>query len=227
MVVSDKVPEKNRPICVLTSGGVDSALLLQSALDSGHQITPLNISTGFLWEEAERHWLDLLLKSLASPRLAPLRSVRMELSSVLDLTWAFTGQGTPNEISPDEAVYIPGRNLILFSLASLLCDTGGMEEIWIGSLKHNPFGDTTPDFFKNFEEACRLAMGISVQIRAPFREWEKNELIRRFPDFPYELTFSCIHPDGWNHCGRCNKCEERRMHLKKAGIPDKTRYANG
>jgi 7-cyano-7-deazaguanine synthase len=41
---------------------------------------------------------------------------------------------------------------------------------------------------------------------------------------PWELTFSCIRPIGIRHCGRCNKCEERRRAFADAGVKDPTKY---
>jgi 7-cyano-7-deazaguanine synthase len=43
---------------------------------------------------------------------------------------------------------------------------------------------------------------------------------------PLELTFSCLRPVGGLHCGRCNKCAERRRGFAEAGLPDPTQYAN-
>jgi 7-cyano-7-deazaguanine synthase len=42
---------------------------------------------------------------------------------------------------------------------------------------------------------------------------------------PLECTFSCIDPVGDTHCGRCNKCAERRHAFQIAEIPDLTPYA--
>jgi 7-cyano-7-deazaguanine synthase in queuosine biosynthesis len=39
-----------------------------------------------------------------------------------------------------------------------------------------------------------------------------------------ELTFSCINPKGYEHCGDCNKCTERKKAFFAAGVFDKTRY---
>ena len=42
---------------------------------------------------------------------------------------------------------------------------------------------------------------------------------------PLELTFSCIAPVGDLHCGRCNKCFERRAAFRLIDMVDPTRYA--
>jgi len=43
-------------------------------------------------------------------------------------------------------------------------------------------------------------------------------------NLPLKLTFSCISPVSGQHCGRCNKCAERRRAFADAGVPDPTDY---
>jgi 7-cyano-7-deazaguanine synthase len=45
-------------------------------------------------------------------------------------------------------------------------------------------------------------------------------------DYPLELTFSCINPKGALHCGRCNKCHERREGFQLIGAVDPTNYSD-
>ena len=42
---------------------------------------------------------------------------------------------------------------------------------------------------------------------------------------PLGETFSCLRPVGGRHCGRCNKCAERRAGFGAAGMTDPTEYA--
>jgi 7-cyano-7-deazaguanine synthase len=53
----------------------------------------------------------------------------------------------------------------------------------------------------------------------------KTDIIRRGRHLPLGLTFSCIAPVSRRHCGRCNKCAERRRAFVAAGIADPTDYA--
>ena len=49
---------------------------------------------------------------------------------------------------PDENTYLPGRNILLISLAAIWGSTHGVSRIAIGSLGGNPFPDATPEFFE-------------------------------------------------------------------------------
>jgi len=41
---------------------------------------------------------------------------------------------------------------------------------------------------------------------------------------PLEATFSCLNPKGYDHCGECNKCTERKKAFFAVGMTDKTKY---
>ena len=53
---------------------------------------------------------------------------------------------------------------------------------------------------------------------------KKEEVILKGQKLPFEFTFSCINPKGYDHCGECNKCVERKKAFFAAGLFDKTKY---
>jgi 7-cyano-7-deazaguanine synthase len=121
-------------------------------------------------------------------------------------------------------VYLPGRNLLLLAKTSLYCALNEIPSAALGPLAGNPFADSTPEFFSRFGEMASLALGFSFTVETPFAKLTKADVIRLGRHLPLELSFSCIHPAGLNHCGVCNKCAERRRSFQEAGIEDKTRY---
>jgi len=208
----------NGKVAVLVSGGIDSALLIQAGLDQGREVHPLYVSVGFTWEEAERHCLQRLLERLARPSLKSLTVLHTPLRDLFPEHWAFTGRRVPDAKSRDEAVYLPARNLLLLSEGAVLAQARDLQEIWIGVLSANPFGDGKPEFFQSFEATCRIGLPKPLRVVAPFQQLSKSELLARYPDFPYQLTFSCIQPRGLDPCGACNKCAEARKALQTVGI---------
>ena len=95
-----------------------------------------------------------------------------------------------------------------------------MTTIALGTLKGNPFGDATPRFFRDMAACLSQALRRPIRVLAPLRWLTKPQLIRATPNVPWALTFSCLRPRGRRHCGRCNKCAERRRAFRAAGIPD-------
>src|SRR5262249_638463 len=126
---------------------------------------------------------------------------------------------------PDEAVYLPGRNVLLLSKAMLWCHIHDVPEVALAPLSANPFPDATPEFFTAFQDVVNQAVQGRVRVLWPYLELNKTQVLLRGQNLPLEHTFSCLQPRGEQHCGACNKCAERRRAFREAGIPDPTIYA--
>jgi 7-cyano-7-deazaguanine synthase len=138
--------------------------------------------------------------------------------------WSVTGRGVPGADTPDEAVFLPGRNVLLLSKAILWCHLHGVPAVALAPLESNPFPDATPAFFTAYQNVVNAAVGGSVRVLRPYLGLPKTEVMRRGRDLPLGLTFSCIRPAGDRHCGACNKCAERRRAFAGAGMSDPTEY---
>src|SRR5581483_11222888 len=133
--------------CALVSGGLDSAVMLSRMLDDGASIQPVYVQTGTAWESVEFRWLERFLKALDSPRLRPVHVLRFPMSDVYGAHWSMRGADVPSADTPDEAVYLPGRNVILVAKTAVYCALNGMHRIALGVLAGNPFPDATDSFF--------------------------------------------------------------------------------
>lgn len=216
-------------ICLL-SGGLDSAVLVANEAQHTH-VHPVYVRVGLAWEEAEQKMLRQLLASpVFAGRVAPLMVVEFGMRDVYDSAhWAI--QGTPPAYdTPDEDVYLAGRNLVLLTKAGILAATRKITRIVLGPLAGNPFPDATPQFFESMARALSLGLDHVVRIDTPFAAMTKNDVVRigRQLGVALELTLSCMNPVDAQiplHCGLCSKCRERRDAFASAGIEDKTLYA--
>ncbi|HTU23961.1 MAG TPA: hypothetical protein VMF30_01100, partial [Pirellulales bacterium] len=100
-------------IGVLFSGGLDSSILIGHLLALGESVQPIYVAGGLVWESAELVAARQLLNRLAGPRLAPLVVLEMPLADLYGRHWSTDGGQTPDATTPDEAVYLPGRNPLL------------------------------------------------------------------------------------------------------------------
>lgn len=215
---------RHRPVAVLVSGGVDSAVLLGELAARSPKVVPIYVRTGMIWENIEEEHLRQFIGALKSPNVANLVCFDVAVRSIYGNHWSTTGNDTPDEASPDEAVFLPGRNLLLLVQPLLWCHTHGIDSIAMATLKGNPFPDATPRFFDDFAKLFSQATAGRVAIQLPYRDMSKAEVIQRGSKFPLQHSFSCIHPIDGMHCGVCNKCEERRHGFQIAGVADPTRY---
>ena len=215
------------PLAVLVSGGLDSAILLAEAARVYPRVVPLYVRTGAVWEGVEFIHLTRFLVALRAPALAPLVALEMPVADVYGSHWSLSGADVPDHTTPDEAVFLPGRNVILLAKALLWCHLNGITEVATAPLASNPFPDATDAFYDGFAGVVSAAVGGSVRVLRPYATLglHKTDVLKRGAGMPLEHTFSCIHPSGDRHCGACNKCEERKQGFKDAEIPDPTRYA--
>ncbi|HWN85763.1 MAG TPA: 7-cyano-7-deazaguanine synthase [Vicinamibacterales bacterium] len=211
---------------VLLSAGLDSAVLAASEARTSH-VHPIYVSTGLAWEEEERAALGRLLAS------APFRE--MEAPAQLTFTvrdlyapthWALRGQ-PPAFDTPDEDVYLTGRNVILLTKAGIHCAQHRITRLALGPLAGNPFPDATPEFFAAMARALSLGLAHDLDVATPLSAMHKHDVIRLGVSLgvPLELTLSCMSPRDGAHCGQCSKCRERRDAFHEAGVSDPTAYA--
>jgi 7-cyano-7-deazaguanine synthase len=186
-----------------------------AGLAKRYNIHPLYIRHGLRWENAELRHLRRFLRATSLP---PVTVLRLPVRDLYGAHWSLSGKNIPGTKSPDEAVYLPGRNLLLLAKAAVFCAQRGIGTIAIGSLGHNPFADATPVFFRHIAAAAGEALGVRLRVIAPLRGLTKQQVIRHGRGLPLHLSFSCINPKRGGPCGRCNKCAERQraFHIASA-----------
>jgi 7-cyano-7-deazaguanine synthase len=210
---------------VLVSGGLDSAILVSYLLDRGDAVLPIYADTGTVWQSEELAGLKAYLAAVARPRLADLVILKLPLADLYTGHWSLTGKQTPDANTPDDAVYLPGRNLLLTIKPAIWCQLHGIGHLALGVLGSNPFDDATPDFFRSLEDVLARLGQPPIKIDRPFGAMHKREVMELGRNYPLGLTFSCIAPVNGRHCGKCNKCAERQAAFKMISLADPTSYA--
>ncbi len=223
----DQIADPGRPLAVLVSGGIDSAVLLGEALAMRPAVQPIYIRTGARWEAVEFEHLRRFLKAVRQENLRPVVELEAPVRDLYGEHWSVTGDGVPGAETPDEAVYLPGRNVLLLSKALLWCHLNDVSDLALAPLAANPFPDATPAFFRAFQDAVNQGVHGRVRVLYPYLNLDKTEVLKRGRGLPLAHTFSCIRPRDTNHCGACNKCAERRRAFDLAGIEDPTEYSMG
>jgi 7-cyano-7-deazaguanine synthase len=216
-----------QPAAVLFSAGLDSAVLAADAAQHG-TVQPLYVSVGLAWEDQEIAMAQRLLASPAfGSNLLPLVSLRFEMRDIYPPShWAVRGVA-PAFDTPDEDVYLEGRNIVLLAKSGVYCARAGISRVLIGPLAGNPFPDASAEFFDAMATALTIGLASPVRIDAPFATMSKGDVIRRGAalEVPFDLTLSCMQPRDGLHCGQCSKCRERRDGFAEAKVADPTKYA--
>lgn len=209
---------------VLASGGLDSAILVAHLLAQGQRVEPIYIRSGLVWQTAELAALQRFLAAIATDRLGELVLLDLPLGDLYRGHWSVTGDNPPAADSPDEAVFLPGRNALLLVKAAVWCQLRGIGQLALAPLGTSPFEDASEAFFRDFQAAINRGVKQPVRLVRSFGQMTKRQVMQLGRELPLELTFSCIAPVGELHCGRCNKCAERQAAFHEAAIVDRTIY---
>jgi 7-cyano-7-deazaguanine synthase in queuosine biosynthesis len=138
----------------------------------------------------------LLASALFAGRVRPLVTLTVDMRDVYAAThWAVQGR-PPAYHTPDEDVYLPGRNIILLGKAGVYCAAAHLDRLVLGTLAHNPFPDATPEFRAAMARALSLGLAHGLEIDAPYAGTSKADVIRRGLRLgvPFTLTLSCMNP---------------------------------
>src|SRR5262245_51194630 len=100
-------------LAVLVSGGLDSAVLLGESVRQHAAVHPLYVRQGLYWEAVELRHLRRFLRAVDGPELQRLQVLELPVADLYGPHWSTTGRSVPGSDTPDEAVFLPGRNVLL------------------------------------------------------------------------------------------------------------------
>src|SRR5688572_6944372 len=164
-------------IGVLASGGLDSSILIGHLLRQRRRVQPFYIRTGLHWQAGELPALERILRAVATPDLAELVVLDLPLADLYAGHWSQTGRDVPAADSPDEAVFLPGRNALLIVKAAVWCQLHGIGELALAALGTSPFADAQEPFFRDFQAAMNYGGGQKLRLLRPFGEMNKRQVM--------------------------------------------------
>ena len=216
----------NDPTAILVSGGLDSAILLADMVNHKFpKVWPVFVQCGLYWEKTELEYLKRFINAIKAPNLAELIILDVPVGDLYKDHWSLTGINVPDVKSPDEAVFLPGRNVLLTAKALLWCNLNQVKSLSLAVLESNPFPDATDSFFLTMEQAINESVSGNVKLLRPYAGMHKTDVLKIGRNAPLEHTFSCIYPINGIHCGKCNKCAERKNGFSQASMKDPTSYS--
>src|SRR5688572_30753714 len=131
---------------VMLSGGLDSAVLAAEEART-YVVHPVYVAAGLAWEEGEQRVIRQLLDrppfANGRNRIQPLARLEFSMRDIYPEThWAMTGR-PPAYDTPDEDVYLHGRNIALLSKAAVYAASRRISRIVVAPLAGNPFPDAS------------------------------------------------------------------------------------
>lgn len=188
-------------IVVLSSGGIDSSLMMLLLKKEDSFLFPLFIDYGQLAAKAEWEACQKVCKHLC------LKPDRMDVHGFGEL---IPSGLTDNDLDVEKDAFLPARNLLFLTLGAAYGYVKSAYTIAIGLLSDPIFPDQTIQFINDAQKTISQSLGIDITILAPLISLDKSDLLRlaRKHQLPLEYTYSC-HTGEKTPCGHCISCKEK------------------
>lgn len=206
---------------VLLSGGADSAI---AAAWAQRQYKRKNFHA-LTVDYGQRHAREVqsavaVAKLFGTPHR--VASVRIDLAGTLT-----TGEASElsERIGANPAM-VPGRNMILLSMAAGYAASIGADTLIIGACEEDSpgFPDCHPAFIAHAQTALTAALGTSIRVVAPLLRMTKAATIALARTLPggweaLALSWTC-YEGGEKPCGACTACLARARGFEQSGETD-------
>ncbi|MGH8113851.1 MAG: 7-cyano-7-deazaguanine synthase QueC [Rhodanobacteraceae bacterium] len=223
-----------RKAVVLVSGGMDSAVTLALAQESGFVCYSLSVAYG------QRHASELVAAARVAAMLGAVghKTVSIDLRSI-------GGSALTSDIAVPEysdthgehaipATYVPARNTIMLAIALGWAETLAASDLFCGvnAVDYSGYPDCRPEFVEAFERLANLATrtgvgGAELRVHAPLIDKSKADIVREGMRLgvDFSATVSCYRADAKGRaCGHCDACVLRARGFADAGVADPTHY---
>ncbi|XRO75988.1 7-cyano-7-deazaguanine synthase QueC [Methanocaldococcus sp. 28A] len=223
------------------SGGLDSTVATLIAKDLGYEITAITFNYGQRAVKREINSAKKICEILGIEHIV----VDLPFIKQFKKSSLITEKEIPSlkieELDSKKAyetmkaVWVPARNLIMFSIASGFAEAFDAEKVFIGINKEEgvTFPDNTIEFVESLNKALEYGTLNKVKIEAPLYDKTKEEIVKIGHEIEKKLgvevlkySYSCYRDNGEDflHCGKCESCMRRKRAFLMAGVEDKTKY---
>lgn len=217
-----------KAVCVV-SGGMDSALSMKIAQNSGYEVIGVHFNYRQLTEAKELEcFRDLMTK------LGVNNKYEVDLPFFSDIgTSALTDSSISVPTSGLEdgvpVTYVPFRNGIFLSIAASIAEKEKAEAIFIGVVQEDSSGypDCTEEYILKMQDAINQGTKFEtkISIEMPLVHLSKAQIVKQSLEqgVPLELTWSC-YKNSIKACGVCDSCRLRLGGFKQAKSIDPIEY---
>ena len=226
-------------ILVLTSGGLDSTVLLHKAVKEVGAENVVALSMFYGQKHAkERESCEWQCNKLGVPveyadlsevfRFNPSCSALLEGSEKEIKHESYAAQLEELGGNGTVSAYVPFRNGLFLSYAAAVALQLECDAIYYGAHADDAAGhaypDCTPEFITAMQESIYQGTGHKVMMQAPW--WDKNKaaVVKAGLDLgmtheDFEHTWSCYEGTD-TPCGTCGTCIDRKAAFEANGITD-------
>lgn len=198
---------------ILLSGGIDSSVMLALAHERGEELIALSFDYG------QKHRIEL---QSAAQIAAHYHAQHITLS--IDPSCLGTSPLLGSEEISTTAAYVPVRNTLFLTYATIQAERFGADKIYFGpNADDQDYPDCNPSFVEAYRHLLNWATKKeSLQIETPLLSLTKREIIEEAHrlDLPLHLTWSCYNPQGTPPlpCEKCLPCQLTQPLLQESSL---------
>ena len=218
--------------CVVSfSGGMDSTILLYSAIQQYDEVLALSFVYG------QRHIKELECAKEITHNLPNVVSKIIDLSFFKDISDKSALTNTSISIAkardtmgdPQTVNYVPFRNMMLLSISCAAAESFGADTVMYGAAQADSvagYWDGSPEFLDSIKNLSMLNRRNKISIQAPLIKKSKADIIKWGVtlNVPFNKTWTCYEGKEVS-CGRCTACALRIKGFLDAGIKDPLPYS--
>jgi len=227
-------------ILVLSSGGLDSTVLLHKAVKEvgAENVIALNMFYGqkhakeqeySAWQ-CEKLGVPVYDADLSQVFRFNIDCCALLAGSKMDIKHeSYAEQLAELGGSGTVTAYVPFRNGLFLSYAAAVAIQLECDVIYYGAhaddAAGNAYPDTSVEFNRAISEAIYLGSGEALRIVAPFIDKSKAEVVKMGLEAgaPFELTWSCYEGHD-KACGVCGTCRDRLKAFAENDVKDPVEY---
>lgn len=190
-----------RDAVCLASGGLDSSVCLSLMIGQGLSPLALFINYGQLNHDRELEALRHNCRKFGLP-------------DPIELDFSDFGKRLATGLTSEDKdivndAFTPCRNLLFVVGAAAIANQRGINKIVLGLLSVETiiFPDQTDTFVSAAQNAISEALGVSMQIILPLREYKKQDVVVLAKALGVSTYYSC-HAGTDPPCGECIACRE-------------------
>ncbi len=219
----------SKNVFVLLSGGIDSAVCLQKAINKYENIEAIHFSYGQQTQNIEKN----NTKKQTQKQNIPLHIIDyQDIFKNFEEGTIENKQYNKNQTTQKgghSVGYVPQRNLHFLTTAAAIAEHNSEIEkeiiIFHGAQRNDreDYPDCRPKFMESVEKTINLSTDQNkIEIKNPLIDLSKKEIIELGVklNIDWSLTFSCYNDDKGDPCRGCPACIERKKAFDKAGIED-------
>lgn len=196
---------------ILLSGGIDSVVLLHKLIKEEQDVSCISFDYG------QKHKKELQCAKYWTNKFGLIHHI-IDIQGLLGNS-ALLKDGSSMPVGDEDMTptVVPGRNLLMISIAASIVLQQGSGCVYVGTNEddHAVYPDCRPAFINSVSNALMAMSDGNLLLEAPFRWTSKSDVVKMGIELGVDFnnTWSCYQGEE-EPCGVCGACQVRQKAMQ-------------